>query len=30
MLWLTNRNPPDRLEVLGRSDVATRWGQLRR
>jgi uncharacterized protein (TIGR03083 family) len=29
-LWLTNREPAGALEVLGRSDVAARWTQLRR
>ncbi|MDT4935577.1 MAG: hypothetical protein QOK11_3469, partial [Pseudonocardiales bacterium] len=30
LLWLTNRDPSDPLEVLGRADVATNWAQLRR
>jgi uncharacterized protein (TIGR03083 family) len=30
LLWLTNREPSDPLEVLGRADVAGRWAQLRR
>jgi len=30
LLWLTNREPSDPLEVLGRADVAAQWAQLRR
>ena len=30
LLWLTNREVTDALEVLGRADVAGQWTQLRR
>jgi uncharacterized protein (TIGR03083 family) len=30
LLWLTNRDPSDRLEILGRPDLAAAWTQLRR
>jgi uncharacterized protein (TIGR03083 family) len=30
LLWLTNRQPSDTLEILGRADVAAEWTQLRR
>ncbi|MDT4951748.1 MAG: hypothetical protein QOJ37_4343 [Pseudonocardiales bacterium] len=30
LLWLTNRDPSDTLEILGPPDVSTHWAQLRR
>jgi uncharacterized protein (TIGR03083 family) len=30
LLWLTNRQPPARLEIAGSPEVAVRWVQLRR
>ena len=30
LLWLTNRQPPEALAVLGERAVIERWGQLRR
>jgi hypothetical protein len=30
LLWLTNRQPPEALAVLGGRAVIERWGQLRR
>ena len=30
LLWLTNRGAPGSLEVLGRSEIADHWQQLRR
>lgn len=30
LLWLTNHGPTAAVEVLGRRDVAARWGHLRR
>jgi hypothetical protein len=30
LLWLTNRQPPGRLEISGSPEAAARWVQLRR